>query len=139
MMNERETDGKMKMEETYTIGFVARELGISPSTIRYYEREGFLEPLVTEGGIRRYTREDIEKLMMLRRLREDLGVNLAGAEVIFEMRRKMERMQEEMNRFVEELVRGVRQHLRRMEEQFQKPLVPSGKRTIIPIDDSEST
>ena len=127
-----------RLEETYTIGFVARELGISPSTIRYYEREGFLEPLFTEGGIRRYTREDIEKLLMLRRLREDLGVNLAGAEVILEMRRKMEAMQEEMNRFVEELVLGVRQHLRRMEEQFQKPLVPSAERKIIPVDDSES-
>ncbi len=125
--------------ETFTIGFVARELGISPSTIRYYEREGFLEPLFTEGGIRRYTREDIEKLLMLRRLREDLGVNLAGAEVILEMRRKMEVMQEEMNQFVEELIRGVRQHLRRMEEQFQKPLVPSGERKIIPVDDSEPT
>ena len=136
-MRSKET-GK-RVEETYTIGFVARELGISPSTIRYYEREGFLEPLFTEGGIRRYTRDDIERLMMLRRLREDLGVNLAGAEVILEMRQKMERMQEEMNRFVEELVRGVRQHLRKMEEQCQKPLVPSPGRTIIPIDDSEST
>jgi len=130
---------KRQMEETYTIGFVARELGISPSTIRYYEREGFLEPLVTEGGIRRYTREDIERLMMLRRLREDLGVNLAGAEVILEMRNKMEQMQEEMNRFVEELVREVRRRIRQMEEQFQKPLVPSEGRTIIPIDDPESS
>ena len=130
---------KRQMEETYTIGFVARELGISPSTIRYYEREGFLEPLVTEGGIRRYTREDIERLMMLRRLREDLGVNLAGAEVILEMRNKMEQMQEEMNRFVEELVREVRRRIRQMEEQFQKPLVPSEGRTIIHIDDPESS
>lgn len=128
-----------RLKETYTIGFVARELGISPSTIRYYEREGFLEPLFTEGGARRYTWDDIEKLMMLRRLREDLGVNLAGAEVILEMRRKMEQMQEEMNQFVEELVRGVREHLRRVEEQFQKPLVPSEGRTIIPVDDSESS
>ena len=127
-----------KMEETYTIGFVARELGISPSTLRYYEREGFLEPLVTESGVRRYTREDIEKLLVLRRLREDLGVNLAGAEVIYEMRRKMELMQEEMNRFVEELVRGVRQQLRRMEAEVQKPLIPSERRTIIPVDDTES-
>ena len=129
---------KREIGETYTIGFVARELGISPSTIRYYEREGFLEPFVTEGGIRQYTREDIEKLAMLRRLREDLGVNLAGAEVILEMRLKMEQMQEEMNRFVEELIREVRQHLRRMEDQLQKPLVPSERRTIIPVDDSES-
>ncbi len=128
-----------KMEETYTIGFVARTLGLSPSTIRYYEREGFLEPFFTERGIRRYTRDDIEKLMMLRRLREDLGVNLAGAEVIIEMRRKMEQMQEEVNQFVEELVREVRRHLQRMERQFQKPLVPSRDRTIIPVDDPEST
>lgn len=124
--------------ETFSIGFVAREIGISPSTIRYYEREGFLEPLYEEGGTRRYTRENIEKLMMLRRLREDLGVNLAGAEVILEMRRKMESMQDEMNRFIEELIHGLKQHLRRMEEQFKKPLVPSAKHTIIPIDDSES-
>lgn len=130
---------KHQIEETYTIGFVARELGISPSTLRYYEREGFLEPIVTKGGIRRYTREDIERLMMLRRLREDLGVNLAGAEVILEMRDKMERMQEEMNRFVEELIREVRRRVRQMEEQFQKPLVPSERRTIIPIDDGESS
>jgi len=129
-----------RLGETFTIGFVAKEIGISPSTIRYYEREGFLVPLWTEGGFRRYTREDIEKLTMLRRLREDLGVNLAGAEVILEMRRKMEAMQEEMNRFLDELVRGMRQHLRRMEEQFQKPLVPSAERTIVPVvDDSETS
>ncbi len=134
-----EGEKRYQTEETFTIGIVAREVGISPSTIRYYEREGFLKPLCTEGRIRRYTREDIEKLMMLRRLREDLGVNLAGAEVILEMRRKMELMQEEMDRFVEELIQGVRQHLRRMEKQFQKPLVPSGSHTIIPVDDTESS
>jgi len=129
-----------RLGETFTIGFVAREIGISPSTIRYYEREGFLAPLLTEGGFRRYTREDIEKLTMLRRLREDLGVNLAGAEVILEMRRKMEAMQEEMNRFLDELAHSMRQHLRRMEEQFQKPLVPSAERTIVPVvDDSETS
>ncbi len=127
------------IEETYTIGFVARELGISPSTIRYYEREGFLEPFFTEGGTRRYTRQNIERLIMLRRLREDLGVNLAGAEVILEMRQKMEQMQEEMNHFVEEIIRQVRQHLKRMEKQFQKPITPSSPRTIIPIDDTKST
>ena len=137
MMNRNKT--KQHVEKTYTIGFVAKKLGISPSTIRYYEREGFLEPLLSEGGIRRYTREDIEKLAALRRLRDDLGVNLAGAEVIFEMRRKMEQMQQEMDRFVEELIREVRRQMKRMEEEFQKPLAPSDPRMVIPVDDSESS
>ncbi len=137
MMNRNKT--KQHVEETYTIGFVAKKLGISPSTIRYYEREGFLEPLLSEGGIRRYTREDIEKLEVLRRLREDLGVNLAGAEVIFEMRRKMEQMQQEMDRFVEGLIREVRRQVKRMEEEFQKPLAPSDPRMVIPVGDSETS
>ena len=137
MMNRNKSE--QRVEETYTIGFVAKKLGISPSTIRYYEREGFLEPLLSEGGIRRYTREDIEKLAALRRLREDLGVNLAGAEVIFEMRRKMEQMQREMDRFIEELIREVRRQVKRMEEEFQKPLAPSDPRMVIPIDDSETS
>jgi MerR family transcriptional regulator/heat shock protein HspR len=128
-----------RKEETFTAGFVARKVGISPSTLRYYEREGFLEPLWTEKGIRRYTRDDIDKLLMLRRLREELGVNLAGAEIILEMRRKMEQMQEEMDRFVNELIREVRLHLKKMEAQIQKPLVPSETRPPIPIDDPESS
>ncbi|HEM61521.1 MAG TPA: MerR family transcriptional regulator, partial [Chloroflexi bacterium] len=80
------------------ISVAARMVDLHPQTLRYYERMGLLQPHRSRGNRRLYSPRDIERLRAIIRLVDDLGVNLAGVEVIFNMRRKMREMQEEMER-----------------------------------------
>jgi MerR family transcriptional regulator/heat shock protein HspR len=82
------------------ISVVAKNYDIHPQTLRLYEREGLLKPSRTEGNTRLYTLEDIERLELILSLTRDMGVNLAGVEVVLNMRNKMEQMQREMQEFV---------------------------------------
>jgi len=74
-------------------------------TLRYYERVGLIEPFRSRGNFRLYSEQDIERLREVKRLMEDLGVNLAGVEVVLNMREKMERMHLQMREFVERVQR----------------------------------
>ncbi len=82
------------------ISVVSKSYGIHPQTLRLYEREGLLKPSRTEGNTRLYSEEDLRQLEVILNLTRDLGVNLAGVEIILNMRRKMEQMQHEMDEFV---------------------------------------
>jgi MerR family transcriptional regulator/heat shock protein HspR len=95
----------------YMISAVAQKYNIHPQTLRLYEREGLLKPSRTEGNTRLYSEEDLEQLETILSLTRDLGVNLAGVEIILNMRRKIEAMQHEVNEFMgyvkQELSRGI--------------------------------
>jgi MerR family transcriptional regulator/heat shock protein HspR len=82
------------------ISVVAKSYGIHPQTLRLYEREGLLKPSRTEGNTRLYSEDDLRQLEVILNLTRELGVNLAGVEIILNMRGKMERMQDEVNEFV---------------------------------------
>lgn len=82
------------------ISVVAEMLDIHPQTLRLYEREGLVVPKRTEGNTRLYSQEDIDKLRRVLRLTRELGVNLAGVEVILSMREKMEQMQDMMEQLI---------------------------------------
>jgi MerR family transcriptional regulator/heat shock protein HspR len=84
----------------YMISVVARQFEVHPQTLRLYEREGLLRPSRTEENTRLYSDQDLEVLSFILSLTRDLGVNLAGVEIILNMRRKMEAMQMEMDRFM---------------------------------------
>jgi len=108
----------------YMISVVARSYGIHPQTLRLYEREGLLKPSRTEGNTRLYSEEDLKQLEVILNLTRDLGVNLAGVEIILNMRRQMEQMQSEMAEFVA----YVKKELERVnqdgwQERFQQALV----------------
>ena len=75
----------------YMISAVAQKYNIHPQTLRLYEREGLLKPSRTDGNTRLYSEEDLEQLETILSLTRDLGVNLAGVEIILNMRRKIER------------------------------------------------
>jgi MerR family transcriptional regulator/heat shock protein HspR len=92
---------KKKGKAAYMISVVAETYDIHPQTLRLYEREGLLKPSRSEGNTRLYTQEDIERLELILNLTRDLGVNLAGVEVILNMRQRVEEMQREMQEFVE--------------------------------------
>ena len=102
---------KRKSKGAYMISSVAEMYGIHPQTLRLYEREGLLKPSRTDGNTRLYSEEDLEQLETILTLTRDLGVNLAGVEVILNMRRKIQLMQGEVNEFMEyvkrELSRGI--------------------------------
>jgi MerR family transcriptional regulator/heat shock protein HspR len=80
----------------YMIGVVAEMLGVHPQTLRFYEKKGLLRPSRTEGRTRMYSPEDVDELARVLRLTRDLGVNLAGVEIIIRMRRRMVDMQKQM-------------------------------------------
>ena len=90
-------------EQTYFISGVALKYNIHPQTLRLYEREGLLIPSRSKGNTRIYTDSDLVKLEMILNLSREMGVNLAGIEIILNMREKMQTMQEEFSRFLEEL------------------------------------
>ena len=95
----------------YMISVVAQKYSIHPQTLRLYEREGLLKPSRTDGNTRLYSDEDLQRLDTILSLTRDLGVNLAGVEIILNMRQKMDDMQREVNEFMEyvkkELARGL--------------------------------
>jgi MerR family transcriptional regulator/heat shock protein HspR len=87
------------------ISAVAEQYDIHPQTLRLYEREGLLTPSRSDGNTRLYTDEDLERLEVILKLTRELGVNLAGVEIILNMREKMEAMQRQMEGFIETLNR----------------------------------
>ena len=90
-------------EKTYLISAVASKYNIHPQTLRLYEREGLLIPSRTEGNTRVYRDMDLKKLEFILNLSREMGVNLAGIEIILNMKDRMESMQEEFSKFLEEL------------------------------------
>ena len=87
------------------ISAVAEQYEIHPQTLRLYEREGLLKPSRSEGNTRLYTPEDLERLEVILHLTRDLGVNLAGVEIILNMRAKMGEMQSQIQEFIATLNR----------------------------------
>lgn len=88
---------------TYTISAVATHYEVHAQTLRLYEREGLLKPSRSEGNTRLYTDDDLARLEVILSLTRDLGVNLAGVEIILNMREKMEAMQRQFERFFHDL------------------------------------
>ena len=109
----------------YVISAVAQKYNIHPQTLRLYEREGLLTPSRTEGNTRLYSEEDLEQLETILSLTRDLGVNLAGVEIILNMRRKMEQMQKEVNEFMEYVKRELARGLGDWEQRLSTALVKS--------------
>ena len=118
----------------FMISAVAQRYNIHPQTLRLYEREGLLKPSRTDGNTRLYSTEDLEQLETILSLTRDLGVNLAGVEIILNMRRKMDQMQREVNEFLayvkQEMARGPR-GLDDWEERLSTALVKAGPKTLV--------
>jgi len=95
-------------EPCYVISVAARMLGVHAQSLRYYEKIGLIEPSRSQGQVRLYSKRDVERLRQVRALMNDLGVNLAGVEVILrlgeriaEMERQIEEMELELKRLRE--------------------------------------
>ena len=92
-------------EPRYVISIAARMLGTRTHTLRYYERMGIIEPSRSKGKIRLYSERDIAQLRRVKTLMDDMGVNLAGVEVIARLTEHMARLQQQMEEMESELRR----------------------------------
>jgi MerR family transcriptional regulator/heat shock protein HspR len=106
----------MRERRRYTISVAAELVYVHQQTLRHYERLGLVEPLRGKGEIRYYSPQDIERILQIRRLVDELGVNLAGVEVILNMRDQMERMQREHADALERLREEHESERRRLKE-----------------------
>jgi MerR family transcriptional regulator/heat shock protein HspR len=123
-----------KGKPLYMIGVVADMLKLHPQTLRMYEKKGLIRPSRTEGQTRRYSAEDVEEIARVNRLARDLGVNLAGIEIILKMRRRMLDMQTQ----IENLTSYVRTELGEVPDQVRRDrseaLVRAASSQLKPVD-----
>ncbi len=115
----------------YMISVVSQRYKIHPQTLRLYEREGLLKPSRTEGNTRLYSDEDLEQLETILSLTRDLGVNLAGVEIIMNMRRKIDRMQSEVNEFMDYVKRELARGLDDWEQRLGTALVKTSPTDLV--------
>jgi MerR family transcriptional regulator/heat shock protein HspR len=126
----------------YMISAVSQKYGIHPQTLRLYEREGLLTPSRTEGNTRLYSEEDLEQLETILTLTRDLGVNLAGVEIILNMRKKIEQMQGEVNEFMDYVKKEMTRGIDDWEQRLSTALVKSSPTDMVrhsPKIDSEKS
>lgn len=89
-----------RSKKFYHISAVAKMFDIHPQTLRLYEREGLLKPSRSDGNTRLYSEDDLKQLEFILSLTRDLGVNLAGIEVVLNMKKKMDQIESEVNEFL---------------------------------------
>ncbi|MDX1980864.1 MAG: helix-turn-helix transcriptional regulator [Bryobacteraceae bacterium] len=114
-----------KRKGVYTISSVAEQYEVHPQTLRIYEREGLLTPSRSDGNTRLYTDEDLQRLEVILELTRELGVNLAGVEIILNMREKMAAMQNQIEEFVDRLNKELTSQM--------TPHQPAPANTLIPV------
>jgi len=117
---------KAKSRAAYMISAVAEQYAIHPQTLRLYEREGLLKPSRSDGNTRLYTDQDVERLEVILHLTRDLGVNLAGVEIILNMREKMGEMQAQIQEFIATLNRE-------LAARTGRPVPSDDRNSLIPV------
>lgn len=123
---------RAKSKAAFMISSVAEQYSLHPQTLRLYEREGLLKPSRSDGNTRLYTEEDLERLEVILHLTRDLGVNLAGVEIILNMRGKMEAMQSQIEEFVHSLNHELANRVPTPRAGESTSLVPVARTAIIP-------
>jgi MerR family transcriptional regulator, heat shock protein HspR len=113
-------------EGVYVISVAAHMVGMHPQTLRMYERVGLLQPKRTDGKSRRYSEEDIKRLKEIQELTRDLGVNLAGARLIIEMRERLAHLEElvaEIEEKRDRLEIEMEEEIERIKKTYSKEIV----------------
>jgi MerR family transcriptional regulator/heat shock protein HspR len=123
---------------TYHISRVSQMFNLHPQTLRLYEREGLLKPSRSRGNTRLYSDEDLKQLELILNLIRELGVNLAGVEVILNMRQRMQRMEAEVNELLEYIQREILGPAEKDLESRRRSLVRLSQMKIVKRDDAAS-
>ena len=126
---------KKRAKAGYMISAVAELYKLHPQTLRLYERVGLLKPSRSQGNTRLYTDEDLERLEVILNLTRELGVNLAGIEIILNMRDKMGEMQAQMEAFIQFVRNEMTRNLRFPDERkFRNAIVRAAPRHAIRVE-----
>jgi MerR family transcriptional regulator/heat shock protein HspR len=128
---------KSQTQSYYHISSVAKMYDLHPQTLRLYEREGLLKPSRSEGNTRLYSDEDLKHLEIILNLIRDLGVNLAGVEVILNMRQKMQQMEAEVNQLLEYIKKEFFPQDEAEFEARRKGLVRVSQTKIVKLEDTK--
>lgn len=122
-----------KKKPLYMISVVSEILHIHPQTLRIYEREGFIKPKRTEGNTRLYSDEDIERIRTILELTRDMGVNLAGVDMILRMKERMEEMKKDMEEMMRHLSEEIKEEFRKREEELKRLRRESSEEKVITV------
>jgi MerR family transcriptional regulator/heat shock protein HspR len=122
-------DKVLRRRRRYTISVAADIVNVHQQTLRHYERLGLIEPQRGKGEIRYFSPEDIEKIQQIRRLVDELGVNLAGVEVILNMREQMQRLRQETEETIARLQAEHEAETRRLKDIIRRLQGVSGVAT----------
>jgi len=117
----------------YPISVVAEMVNVHPQTLRLYEREGLIKPQRTSRQTRLYSEEDIERLRSIISLTQDMGVNLAGVEIILRMRGQMEEMQTTVEELLKRLYQKIQRQFTENDYREMAGLVPRSASPIQPV------
>ena len=132
-MTRRQSGGTKK--KYYSIGVVAKMYNIHPQTLRLYEREGLLCPERTKRNTRLYSEEDLQRLETILNLTRDLGVNLAGVEVILNLLDRIEEMKRQVNLLLQYLQKELQRDIEDIDERMRTALVKAPRVSMIPVDE----
>ncbi len=121
---------------TYHISTVSRMFNLHPQTLRLYEREGLLKPSRSEGNTRLYTDEDLKRLEVILNLIRELGVNLAGVEVVLNMRQKMEQIEADVNALLDYIRTNIFQGREEEFERKRKSLVRVSPAKLVKVENT---
>jgi MerR family transcriptional regulator/heat shock protein HspR len=125
----REQAERSDEKGVYVISVAAELAGVHPQTLRIYERKGLIRPARTAGNTRRYSQRDIERLRMIQRLTQEMGINLAGVKRIVEMEGELERLRARLEQMDRELERA----RRRMREEVERLQARARPAEIVPL------
>jgi MerR family transcriptional regulator, heat shock protein HspR len=117
----------------YPISVVAEMVGVHPQTLRLYEREGLIKPQRTSRQTRLFSEADVERLKSIMSLTQDMGVNLAGVEIILRMREQMEEMQATIEELLKRLYEKIQQKFTENDYREMAGLVPRSGSSIQPV------
>lgn len=122
-----------KKKPLYMISVVAEMFHIHPQTLRIYEKEGFIKPKRTEGNTRLYSDEDIEKIRTILKFTRDMGVNLAGVDMILRMKERMAEMRRDMEEMMRYLSEEIREEFKKREEEIKRLSKEGSKEKVITV------
>jgi MerR family transcriptional regulator, heat shock protein HspR len=122
-----------KKRPKYAISVVAEMVSVHPQTLRLYEREGLIKPRRTNRQTRLYSEDDIERLKAIMHLTQDMGVNLAGVEIILRMREQMEEMQNVIEELLKRVYEKIQKKFTESDYHEMAGLVPRSGSSIQPV------
>ena len=119
----------------YSIGVVAKMYNIHPQTLRLYEREGLIKPERTKRNTRLYSEEDLARLETILNLTRDMGVNLAGVDVVLNLLDKIEEMKRQFNLLLQYLQEELHRDVENIDEKMRTALVRAPRSAVIPVEE----